>query len=63
MAEFKFTATAHVTIKVDAANEVQARAAVFADLHDADTNFIRSDHFDDKSICAEFHLSNVEPTQ
>lgn len=63
MAAFTFTATAHVKITVEAANDILARAAVFADLQDADTDFIRSDHWDERSMRAEFHIVDVEPAQ
>lgn len=63
MEYFKFTAKAHVTMTVSAENEAFARALIFGDLQDADTDFIRSDHFSEKAICAEFHLSDVEPAQ
>jgi len=63
MAEFIFTAKAHVSIRVVAPNETVARAMVFDDLSDADTDFIRSDHFRHEAICAEMRLSEVEQSQ
>jgi len=61
MGTFRFTANATVSLVVDAPNEALALAQIHSDLQDADTDFIRSDHFDDRSIRAEFHLNAIEP--
>lgn len=61
MGVYRFTAAASVTLVIDAPSEELARAQIFSDLQDADTDFIRSDHFDDRSIRAEFHLTDIAP--
>lgn len=59
--QFRFTAQADVSLRVVARSEEEARAIVIDLLHNADTDFIRTDHWPVEKIVAEFAISDINP--
>lgn len=54
-----FTASVTATITVPATDENLARYAILETLQDADTDFIRTDHWERSGILAEFHIDQI----
>lgn len=59
MALFTFHAMVDATIKVVAPDEDAARELIADNLNDADTDFIRTDHWKDNGVLAQFLVVTV----
>lgn len=59
MAKFTLTASAWIKMEVEAEDENLARMLVLSNLQDADTDFIRCDHFDARNLTAEIHIERI----
>lgn len=59
MPEFTLTASAWIKLTVQADDESAARALVMENLQDADTDFIRGDHYDAGDVVAEIHIERI----
>lgn len=57
--EFTFTVAITAKVTVPETDENLARYAILETLQDADTDFIRSGHWERSGILAEFHIDKI----